>query len=584
VQSIAEPGLRFPAVLAALTAEQNPLALLPSKRLEALREFFRNEIAGSDKRIKLLEAILRSPQYLTPPILRVLFSEIRHDKQLLAYAIRHPNFRTLPGARDLYLAQIRDAIPAVARDAMKIVAENWPDDFAGFKDEFARQLTNRNRNVRAASARMLGNVNWSEAEEKLRDLLQDPERIVRHAALTSLVRTIGRRATPELLLMLKDSAPLVRVEACIQIANLKEHAMLDALLERTADVSFRVRLAAFVAVATLDRGLALRNLTRFSRNGRATAFLENINATSEEYSQFDGDRELGSDGDFTRIRDFIDLVQQVIDYEGLCDFRTFSCLRHLMIGRLLATKRSNECVELVEQENVELEKLGISVPSEFIRWASANKLTGQKLDLSQICSQLFLYIQGSSRMALTAQALLIGILKGFDGVTHELPTELKTFRGQDNIDGAFTLITNFFWRISNSSDWGRLKEELQWEEEVGWLEVHPDTQLSEMLLDNLQQWSSFRATPRCLGFLLATGGLKLWRQIPGDGLSSRSLTVLDLYGKSRSATKIFETIFRRVWRGKLLDTSSEVELLAGAGSQQMEKVCDHGQRGLFFKN
>ena len=585
VRSITEPSLRFPAVRAAIWNGLNPLPLLPSKQVEVVKEFFANEDEGSQARTRLLKLMLGSPMLLKSSVLKMLFSEISKDERLFNTALGDPNFPTLPGASDVCLIRINKGNAPLSQRAriIETLTKHWPEVGLDFRKDLPDQVASRNRNIRAAAARTLSRLTRSEAEECVRRLLQDPERIVRHAALISLVKLIGKEAAPELLLMLKDSAPLVRVEACTQIGNLKEYSMVDAVLERAADVSFRVRLAAFDAVAGLDRGLALRNLSRFSKDRSSTIFLNQIKATDQERAQFDEHsrtdvvetvaHEPQTQAKTTRST-AIELVKAVIDYQDLCDFQTFLCLRHFMLGRLHVTASLKDAAKLLEVESNELTESGILKFPEFVTQGS---LPEGELDRSRFHEHLFPFLQGTSSTSLAAQALLIGSLKGLDGVRHDLTLELGNFRGEHDIDGAFTMMACFFWRIIKSAELEQVKEDIA-EEVFGDRGDFPTAELKKMLLKNLQQWSLLRATPRCLGFLLATGGFKSWEQIPErSGLAPPSLELIDLHRKSRSTKKLVQA----VWRGQLIHASSKAELLAGMGNQHMERVCDYGQRELF---
>jgi HEAT repeat protein len=190
VRSITEPSLRFPAVRAAIVNGLNPLPLLTSKQVEVLKELFANEVEGSQARTRLLKLMLGSPRLLKSSVLKMLLSEISKDEELFNTALRDPNFPTLPGASDLCLIRINKGNAPLSQRAriIEILTKHWPEVGLDFRKDLPDQVASRNRNIRAAAARTLSRLTRSEAEESLRRLLQDPERIVRHAALISLVK------------------------------------------------------------------------------------------------------------------------------------------------------------------------------------------------------------------------------------------------------------------------------------------------------------------------------------------------------------------------------------------------------------
>ncbi len=579
-RSVAESSLRCSAVNAALAFGLNPLTFLPSKRLEVLRDFLKHEVEGSFSRITLLQVILKSHESLTSTTARALVSEISKDKTLFFHALRDPHFHLLPGARDLCLAGIGHTSSAISKHAMELLARHWPDASPNLQESLARYITNRNRNLRAAAAHTLGYLSRSEAEERLRKLLQDPERIVRHAALVSLVRVIGPDVSPDLVITLKDSAPLVRVEACMQVANLHDYSLLESVLERSADVSFRVRLAAFGAVAILDRPLALRNLARFSRNGPSRVFLEHIQATDEEYSHFEerADVDIPTE-DVSKIKEIVELFEDVTDDGSTCDVQAFLALRYLLIGQLLVSNPLSECLGLVQQQCVELKEGGISGLHKFVNLAITNILARGSLDPKLVRSQLLTQLEGNSHKALAAQALLMGLLEGLDDARHTLPLQLELIRSFNHIDHAFEVIVRFFSRDARSFRWPSFKDEGSQPED------DPHRALANRVQGSLECWSLFRATPRCLGFLLAVGSLESWHKIPQiNDLPPQTRNLIETYGEYGRSERVALVVLQRLCLGDLPTNSSEVELLAGMGDLGLQAVCDHGQRGLFFKD
>lgn len=114
-------------------------------------------------------------------------------------------------------------------------------------------LRHKDPKVRAGSARVLGFVGTSLAEQGLEQLLGDSDRDVRRAAVAALGEIHDQRATKGLILALKDDWWNIRMDAAEALGKLRDVSATEALFGVVDDSDSSVQLAAKNALLTICR-------------------------------------------------------------------------------------------------------------------------------------------------------------------------------------------------------------------------------------------------------------------------------------------------------------------------------------------
>ncbi len=573
VAAVREPDLRRPAIYAALTFRMNPMPFFPSKRHEILRDFFEQEEKGSAARARFVDEVLKAPTKLPKPALRRLISEICNDEELYERALQNPSFPDLPGAREICLRGIAHSRAAISKQALNLLVLYWPQALSDGPDYLVRHAASSSRGTRTSVANILGNLDRIHSEKLLRKLLADPERIVRRAALSSLVKVIGSDAIPDLLFSLKDPAPLVRIEACQQSARLKNDSLLEALLERSGDVSQYVRVAAYNAISAIDEGLAKRNRARFSRSDESV-FSTNITETGQLASDSGPE---DSQDILSLIKETVSQIEYVTDDRSIYNSSVFRLLTSFLLGRLLITKPFVGLDDLIIAQKA---KPSVRDLKRFLNSVKQRSTEGL-YDASLLLPLTLQELEADDDKSLLFQGLFLGLLEGFDGITQLSPEHIVQCRNLSPAsDRVFLLLADIFGPDPESLYWPNKPLHLP-EDRDGLA----DLEVAMILLGSLRRWCLYRATPRGLGFLLAAGSPDWWNQIPHpSSLLPEAARLIGKYGKLASTEEIATVIGEQLWRGDLSKDSAEIELLAGIGATKMRAIVDFGQLGLFLKN
>jgi HEAT repeats len=574
-KSVSEPALRSPAIYAALSLRINPIPLLPAKRHEILKDFLTTEEKGSAARVRFMDLVLTEPSELPKPALKYLFTEICKDEELYERALLNPFFPKLPGAREVCVRGVNHSRSAISRNALSLLTSCWPDALTECFDTLLRYKSSHTRSSRAFVANVLGNVDRSHSENLLRELLTDPERIVRQPALISLTKVIEADAIPDLLLALKDPAPLVRIEACEQLAGLKETSVLEALLECSSDVSELVRITAFKAIVAIDPSLAERNGVRFGVDKEYFAHLiGNANGGSESLESLKQDSPRTAD----LITHTLNQIEDVIDNGSVYNFKAFRVLTHLLVGRLIVTTPFEGISELVQRQLDKITDRFLYAPLRTVNRGSIGKL----FQTSELLKLTLRQLAEENDISILGQGLILGMVEGFDGSRPFSLDHIEQCRRLPaHSDEAFRILADTFGPDPQSLYWPLRPPSLTYVEDDDGL---ADLELAMALRGNLCRWCLYRATPRSLGFLLAAGSPEWWTQIPNtSSLSPHTVQLIKQYGKFQTTAEIASAIAEQFWRGELSKNSQEIELLAGMGVTNMRGIADFGQHGLFLK-
>lgn len=287
----AEPNVRFSVLSSAfglgLRIEDLPVAvrgwlaeflvigkLRPPDLSTRTRRSMAKQRLGSPQNnlaLAIVAEIVRSPGVFTVAQLADLMARIKLVGVLFQSALSHPDFASFPDALRHCLDGACHQSAGVASTALAVLLKHWPADIVKVKGLVIAGAGSSQRSLRSVAARALGGLKENDPEISvvpvIRRLLRDTERSVRKEALAALVRVLGGDAAAELTVALHDPAPLVRVEACQQIALLGDLSLVEPLLERANDVASIVRRAAFAAISQLDRAAANRSVEAFLRNG-----------------------------------------------------------------------------------------------------------------------------------------------------------------------------------------------------------------------------------------------------------------------------------------------------------------------------
>ncbi len=121
-------------------------------------------------------------------------------------------------------------------------------------DPLISALSNRKKNIRLNSAKILGLINDSKAIDPLIASLRDNNKLVRREASTALSR-FGEPAVLPLIDVLKDEDWRVRGAAAWALGNLDDKRAIEPLEELLDDESGFVKTGAKNAIANINKSL-----------------------------------------------------------------------------------------------------------------------------------------------------------------------------------------------------------------------------------------------------------------------------------------------------------------------------------------
>lgn len=226
----------------------------------------RNNVAHA-----IVAEVIRAPHCFEPDELADLMVRIKSQASLFRRALSHPMFISFPDGLRHCLDGARNSNESIASTALAVLIECWPEQLESVRDLIISSARSSRYLLRLAAVPALARISAakyrSDVVDLLRSLLSDPESVVRKESLAVLVQIVGAAATPELTVALRDPAMAVRVEACQQIAGLKDATFVDLLRERVIDADSSVRRAAFVAIAQLSLEAAAQSAGAFLRRG-----------------------------------------------------------------------------------------------------------------------------------------------------------------------------------------------------------------------------------------------------------------------------------------------------------------------------
>jgi hypothetical protein len=450
---------------------------------------------------------------------------------------------------------------ALCRHALNVLSSRAHTALALNADLIIQLRDNKNRNLRVEVARAMGLLPRERVESHLRKLLEDRERVVRRAALASLVKATGDDAKHDILIYLKDPAPLVRVEACELAGILNASDLVDSLLERKADSSRRVRLSALKALTLIDRDLALRNANRFNVDEDLEEIQESLNISEAELEMYD----LEEDHDASEFALkpetatlFSEFLGEFADYWLEESSWDIDCLRGFAVGYLVphlgveqVRKNVKAIYAKIDDEGYECRLL---VGGLLLREAEV-----PEQDCLDVAYRLTLEIlkEGND---IVGQAILLGMIAEPSVFRHLINiAELTLLRtaGRE-LDTAFTILAEMFGPDPDSLTWPTYGEYSGGEDENGVEDPDFDAvsfdpslpEVASLLREGLRRWSMLRATPRVLGFLLAAESSQAWFKIPAvEKLESFSKDLIADYIGLGSAKQVVAAIYKRYCEG-----------------------------------
>jgi HEAT repeats len=574
----AEPDLRYPSLCAAFGMGRS-LDQFPADTLQWLSDYLRpagpitgHRAAGfSDERTQLNSAlvvgIMRAPRLFSDEACANLMLRIKSDRELFLCALNHPDFARFPGAKEHCADGIGHSSAAVANKALAIFIEHWPAELEHHADLLMQHMDSNSRTLRRNIAIALGHIGRrAPSSVPIRRLMLDPERIVRKAALSSLVQLVGAEAAPDLVVALRDPAPLVRIEACRLVAALGDTALLSALQERAADSSTVVRRAALAAIEVLDRDLALRSFPAFAK-GEAGLPLE----LQEEFLPAEETKKESEEDD-------VDAAIDNLEWSDSLDFATTDLLRCLVLAQFIAdsVRHGNSLEDAFERGP--FEKSGTSPENTLNRFL-------EEADDPASLEELITYLVGISPMDPAAEAFLIGFTGEEQMARAFSAAHVRKLRSLPDGAGAFWKIVSVYGPSPRSLYWPVSRRTLgdfpdEHDEENSW--DADDISLALKILPSLRTWALIRATPRYLGFVLACATPDWWRRLPFRGeVSPSTLKLVQEYRGFATSLEVVAEIERRWQAGAIAEDSAELELVAGMGDRGVRLMVDHGQRALF---